>query len=443
MKITHFCNSFLAVREAKTLLMCDPWIGTANYGGWLSYPLADGEEEIFRRHPPTRLYISHLHSDHLCAKVLAGLPDKNIPVYIKLFKDGALYRRLTALGFGNVAQLAAWKPMKISDELEITIIPADASNSSGLPDEISYDLDTSILIRSLVDGTVFFNTVDNPMTLEQYGKVKEFVRRQSPRGKIDVACIGVGAASEYPQCFPGIDRQSERDRIIAASLQKFESQLAALGNEVYFPAGGTYLIPGKFSMLNRYIAQPGVEQLRTVVASSSTCKSLYEIEGGDSIEKNGAQWVRSDGGLDRLRTREEAIQAYANLAYEYTRLPPAPDCAIDDLFPVARENYFARLAASSVEVKWRIVFHLYDDLRLDGDGRLPKDAPVRTLTLSENGRQHSPYELICHLDHRLFLALLKRQCIWNITLSGSIVIFERTPNIFVPEITFSLNYLTI
>ena len=39
MKITHFNNSFIGVQANTTMLVCDPWVGTSNYGGWLSYPI--------------------------------------------------------------------------------------------------------------------------------------------------------------------------------------------------------------------------------------------------------------------------------------------------------------------------------------------------------------------------------------------------------------------
>ena len=73
---------------------------------------------------------------------------------------------------------------------------------------------TSLEPPNLVDGTYFYNNVDSPMSINGLRKVKEFVKNQGHSGTIDVACMGVGAASEYPQCFPKIDRQAEKNRII-------------------------------------------------------------------------------------------------------------------------------------------------------------------------------------------------------------------------------------
>ena len=47
-----------------------------------------------------------------------------------------------------------------------------------------------------------------------------------------------------------------------------------------------------------------------------------------------------------------------------------------------------------------------------------------------------------HLDLNLFYDLLRRKYSWNQPLSGSLIMFERKPNIFDPNITSSLNFLT-
>ena len=53
-------------------------------------------------------------------------------------------------------------------------------------------------------------------------------------------------------------------------------------------------------------------------------------------------------------------------------------------------------------------------------------------------------KLKCHLDFNLFYGLLsKKYTNWNQPLSGSLILYERKPNKFDPNLTFSLNYLTI
>ena len=47
------------------------------------------------------------------------------------------------------------------------------------------------------------------------------------------------------------------------------------------------------------------------------------------------------------------------------------------------------------------------------------------------------------LDLKLFNNLMLKKCSWNTALSGSFVLFKRKPNKFLPDIPFSLNFLTI
>ena len=38
MKITHLSNSFILIESKDVKICCDPWVGSANYGGWHSFP---------------------------------------------------------------------------------------------------------------------------------------------------------------------------------------------------------------------------------------------------------------------------------------------------------------------------------------------------------------------------------------------------------------------
>ena len=451
MKIKNFCNSFLSISEGQTSLACDPWVGIASHGGCMSTPISSGGRKILNDLDPTHLYISHIHGDHVGGlpiyeeNILTTLTNKNIPVFIKKFKLNVLYKILTKLGFLNIIELNGWETHKISDELEITIIPTDVTNTSNLEDEINYDLDTSILIRSLVDGTYFYNNVDSPISLNGLRKIKEFVTNQGHSCKIDVACMAIGAASEYPQCFPNIDRQSEKNRIISSSLISLGERLAALENQAYFPAGGDFFIPGKFSSLNQYIAKPSFEQESLVVTSSNTCKNIFDFSGGGTIEKRNGKWICRKGKLHSFPSKEDAIKENNSLIYEYRQIPINIDNRNDEeLFDIARKNYLQMLKKLGINIKWKVEFHLYEDLQLDDHAKI-KDGmtPLKSLSLLEDTSVKQPYELICHLDRQLFRGLMNSTCVWNTTLGGMLVIFERNPNVFIPTITFSLNYLVL
>ncbi|SVE07984.1 uncharacterized protein METZ01_LOCUS460838, partial [marine metagenome] len=125
MEVKHYSNSFIIVKSQETILFCDPWVGTANYGGWLSYPLVSLKGDPIDFKECTAIYISHLHEDHFCPRILENHFNKNIPIYIKKFTDRRLYKKLIHLGHKNVLELEDWSSKKISEEMEITIIPPD------------------------------------------------------------------------------------------------------------------------------------------------------------------------------------------------------------------------------------------------------------------------------------------------------------------------------
>lgn len=257
--------------------------------------------------------------------------------------------------------------------------------------------------------------------------------------------MAVGAASEYPQCFPKIDRQAEKNRIIKSSLKRFGERLEALENLVYFPAGGDFFIPGKFSSLNQYIAKPSFEEESVVVASSKNCKKIFDFSGGGTIEKINGKWIYTKGKQHSFHSREEAIKENKDLIYEYRQIPEKIDNRSDEeLFDLAKKNYFEALRKLDVKINWEVEFRLYDDLRLDDYAQIKTGiAPLKSLVLTQDASVKHQYELICHLDRQLFRGLLNSICIWNTTLGGMLVIFERTPNVFIPTITFSLNYLVL
>ena len=160
-------------------------------------------------------------------------------------------------------------------------------------------------------------------------KIKEYSKTQGMKGKIDVACICVGAASEYPQCFPDIDRQYEKNRIIDSSLKNFSDRLCILENNYYFPAGGTYIIPGKFSSLNDYVAQPSFNQLGTEGNNHLDSEETHSDIGIDGCSDE------FEGGLD---DEENPICDGLSSSYDPETNPDPygdnwKDCGNDNLCP--------------------------------------------------------------------------------------------------------------
>ena len=209
-KIHHITNSFISIESKNSILTCDPWIGKTNDNGWCSYPirsLKDIDQKIFKSN---FIYISHLHCDHLDFKTLKKFKNKDLTFIIKKFDNGILKKRLKKLTNKKIIELKAFKKKKINKDFTIAIITQLLSNTSNIQDDIQYDLDTSIIIQSNKDKTIFYNNVDNSLNLNILKKINIFVKKKFKK-KIDVFTCGLGAASEFPQTFLNIKRKKEKD----------------------------------------------------------------------------------------------------------------------------------------------------------------------------------------------------------------------------------------
>jgi L-ascorbate metabolism protein UlaG (beta-lactamase superfamily) len=278
-KITHFNNSFISLESDGQSLVCDPWMGKANTGGWQSFPEFKKEDIKEALSKAQWVYISHLHDDHFHPQTLYDLGLLRKKFIIKRFNNPRLYERLKGLGIDEIQEIDPFECQRFGP-FNLAVIPQFTSNSSGYADSVNYDLDTSIVFKC--DEIVFFNAVDNPLSATDLQIVKTRVTEKF--GKIDVACFKTGAASEYPHLFLGIDRYAEKQKVINHSLNKLVDSLSIIDPKYYFPAGGTYLIPGIFGVLNDYIAQPSFVEIVGYLRKYGSDVTPFNLEGGHSIE---------------------------------------------------------------------------------------------------------------------------------------------------------------
>ena len=442
MKITHYTNSFIRIEEGEESFVCDPWIGFAEHIGWVSHPISQGGIEILREVNPHFLYISHLHTDHLDKPLLAEYQNKGVLCCIKKFSDGRLRRQLEQLGFKNILECEAWKPYTVGN-FEIAIVPADQSNTDGLMDSVVYDLDTSILIRSNASKEIFYNNVDSPMSVESFRQLRKFVDEKYGKGNINFVCMAVGAAGEYPQCFLNIDRVSEKKRIVDGALVSLEEKLRILRPDVFFPAGGTYVIYGKYHPLNEFIAQPDPEQLGNFVREKLGIHSCL-IEGGKTLFQSPEGYVTEQRYRgERSEIRVDTIQKTKDVRYPYFENSVGPR-DLDELFSRAEEKFLAALQRFKIPMNFVVEFLLYDDLCLSEKGELARDSqPVKSYQMRPLEPAAAIQTLRCHMDMALFGKLLKGEYVWNEPLGGSFIFYERTPNVFYPTLVGALNFLRV
>ena len=105
MRISHFSNSFIVIQSGVSKIVCDPWVGKANHGGWQSYPEFNDKKLIDSLKNTDYVYISHLHDDHYDPNFLirSGLIEKTF--IIKNFKSKVLIKRLKYIGVSRILEL--------------------------------------------------------------------------------------------------------------------------------------------------------------------------------------------------------------------------------------------------------------------------------------------------------------------------------------------------
>lgn len=435
MNITHLSNSFISLSSKGAGLVCDPWSGKANGGGWQSFP--EFTADALRQHLAgvQYVYLSHLHDDHFHPDTLraCGLLDREF--VIKRFQAPVMRERLRRMGVERIHELEPFECRRFGP-FELSIIPQMSSTSSGLEDDVSYDLDTSIAIKA--DERVFFNQVDNPLSLEDLKAVHRHVTQHL--GPIDVACAMCGAASEYPHLFMGIDRQAEKRRVVERSLVDLVAWLELLKPRYFFPAGGTYLIPGWMSQFNDGIAQPDFNQIERALEGASLPLQALWLEGGGLINLEGGGPARSGVALEPIDTlRDSAIARHRKDSYAYEEIAlPAGD-GLTWALKTARDNWHRKVASAGLRLNQSLIFRIHPQLR-----PITQDEEVTGVKTFEIWRSQEPDsgELVIHIDQRALLGCLTRQLVWNGVL-GALCIYERRPNVHHPTDVFSLNFFTL
>tara|TARA_B100000315_G_C14564759_1_gene582358 strand:- start:614 stop:1951 length:1338 start_codon:yes stop_codon:yes gene_type:complete len=445
MQITHYCNAFHSIKIGKTVMVCDPYVGVGSQNSWISYPVHNNGAKILNSLKPNFIYISHLHCDHLDPKTISKYKNKNVKIIIKKFSDQRLKKTIQKLGFYNIMECKAWKKYKISKDISIAIVPQMASNAGDLPEQIQYDLDTSIIIQSNHSKKVFYNNVDNPLSLKNLIKVKAFIIKYFNK-QIDIACLPVGAAGEYPQCFLNINRKKEKQRMMNIGLSNIKKALDILKPKAYFQAGGTYKIFGKYSALNKYIAIPSRNKISNHLKKFNY--KVFNLEGHKKmIEKNGYWLLKKDMKLKKQPTEKKIIEKYLNTKYFYSnkyRNIKIKD--IDDIYLKSCKSYKKKLTAFPLKTNWKVDFFIYKNLLINKNGKInfKNSAFLKKYSITFNKPFKEKFsKLKCHLDFNLFYGMLKKKFPWNPPLAGSSILFERNPNKFDPNVIFSLNYLSI
>ena len=341
------------------------------------------------------------------------------------------------MGVTRIREIDAFEVVKIGP-FEISIFPQLSSNSSGLEDDVNFDLDTSIAIKA--DGKVFFNQVDNPLSFEDLKNVHAYISQKM--GAIDVACLMSGAASEYPHLFLGVDHANEKKRIVDRSLLDLAQWLSLLNPQYYFPAGGTYLIPGWLSQFAANVAQPTYPEIVNFLSDKRLSTQCISLEGGRFLEWDSeSQKVEVGSSISPVVfEREVATEIHKVDPYVYEHFDAPEWSVLTKYLDQARSNWEEKVVRKHYEITQSIIFEVYRPLSLK-DGKSDVSKHLGTFRIHA-AKTPDRGVLSIHIDQRALFACVVRKLVWNGVL-GALCLYERTPNRHYPTDFFSLNFLTI
>ena len=434
MKITHYSNSFISVRSQGEHFVCDPWMGKANTGGWQSFPEFPVDKLAGHLSDARWVYLSHLHDDHFHPETLKALGLLDREFVIKRFQAPVMRERLKKLGVKHIRELDSFTISRLGP-FEVAIFPQMTSNSSGLDDDVNYDLDTSIVFKA--DGEVFFNQVDNPLSTVDLAEVRDWILRSL--GPIDICCSMSGAASEYPHLFLGIDQSSEKRRIVEGALNKLMTGLDLLAPKFYFPAGGTYLIPGWLSRYGENVAQPDFQEIRQLIENLKLGVRPLELEGGFSIDVSTHN--QFDPDVSSIEPDlDAATRMHSSDPYDYEVLATPQYTRLVEMLDAARENWINKVHGDALHIMQSIRFDIYIELSVK-DGIPDATRKLGSYQLFQSNVKKAG-DLIIHIDQRALYGCLSRRFVWNGVL-GSVCLYERKPNRHFPTDFFSINFFSL
>ena len=439
MKIKLLNNTFFEITTINNYkLVCDPWLGQMNDTATWSYPNISSDKKILNKIKPNLIYISHLHTDHFDEKIIKNLKDKNTLFIIKKFRDGRLKKKINDLGIKNIRELNAWQSYKFNS-FELTIIPCDSSTNKNYITDINYDLDTSILIYEKYSRTCFYNNVDNPCTDKILKKVKLFAKKKY--NKINIASFAPRAASEFPQCFinlSGSKKLSYKKSIIAEKFNASLNKLKVIGANNYIPAGGNYVIYGKNYKLQKFVAHPTIKAMDDFFKNKV---SYFNIDNSGFVEFKNGEIIK----YYRSETKENNFKIPSNIKrkkYPHEILKKKED--LDKKFFKAKDNYLRICKMINIKKSWKINIFLYNNLIINNKYKLRhKNKYLKKYQINWNSKEKKIYNFNIFLEKKLFSKLINGSQNWNMSIGGSLIMFETFPNKFIPDIPFSLNFLRI
>ncbi|MGV3719540.1 MAG: Rieske 2Fe-2S domain-containing protein [Actinomycetota bacterium] len=368
----------LLFRYRGTTVLCDPWLSSdgAFLHSWRQYPPNDFLA-IEPLHRADYLYISHDHADHFDRSFLAGFPKDHVTVVIADFLSDRLARALAKLGFPSIVRLADWQPLRVADNLQLTIIQ----------DQSGFKMDSALLIEA--GGYRFLDRNDCHLAVEDRDRLRKL--------GIDLFLSQFSGAMWYPAAY---DYPPARTREIAAEvraglLAKFVARANHIGaRHLIHAAGPPCFLDDEFVSQNDSANGIFHDQLEVMpLLQPRLTGRLHLVAPGDRLEPT------SDGDLriERVRPfdfsrRQSVISDYRKRLLPETKVYLAGLPAPEPGFMKRFKRYVGKLFGSSKLLRERSNALVHFAVHGPNGGEFFIDLRKGRFTVTERCKESPTYE---------------------------------------------------
>lgn len=443
MIIRFWWNSFIQIFYENSSIVCDPWVNEILPGyGWLPSETFTYSKVLDSISSCDYLYISHLHYDHLDERLLidalAERRKDNLTIIIPKLNHSHLYSKLSPLRNLNISinEINPFIETTLSNGLSVTLIPHMTESSSCI-DGSGYQIDSSIIFKDLKSGSTFFNTVDNPLSPDDFS----FIMQKLSLDSITLATKACGSASQYPQSFLDIDRLNERSNVLNKMSNRAVESINCIKASYFIDAGGSYRLPDRLSCLEPFKAcfNPSDYSLITPsVTSEQLSLSLNEqvVIGSDSLT------------VETLSSNFRTTSSDSQPLFPSPITFPKLDITFHQLLDIAARHFYARLSlfSSQLDFPFALNIYAYDELLIDSSASkllITSDYSLYYTLESNNSisTHQKNYILDLHVEKPLLFSCLLKKVSWNTALTSSAIICRRSPNVYKPILEHALNFL--
>tara|TARA_B100002019_G_scaffold131625_1_gene113095 strand:- start:12711 stop:13997 length:1287 start_codon:yes stop_codon:yes gene_type:complete len=416
--IANACGIFIGKEGSKVL--CDPWIEDGVFeGSWCHYPRLATNFYDFEK--IDAIYVSHLHPDHFDERYFNF--SKNIKIIALDHGPNYLIKKLESLGFDNILRVKDSETIQFK-EFKISLFAPFAKHN--FHDSIIGNLiDSAMLIEC--DGIRAFNTNDNTPTIETCKKIKQKF------GHINLAMFNYNAAGPYPSCFNNLtedEKISEHHRIITRNYENVRDLTQSLEPSFVLPFAGSYVLGGKQYFKNTYLGTSTWDECKSYLDKENIGETkvivLNEKQVLD-IEKGKADGTYKR--IDKKHMSEYIENELSNIVYPHEKDEYPEKDHLLNMIEKASEEMLIRMQRFNIQSSFEVVLKVFDVY-----------ARIYPCFETYSKFDYRENMLLCDLDERLLLRIIKRNAHWNNAEIGAHIDFVRRPNTYEPDLHTGLQF---